>query len=64
MGCTIIALLYFRPDLQQGQFPRLAFLLVSEWTLPFVVGLLIPFLISRGLVGRLGSSSGACIRLV
>jgi exopolysaccharide production protein ExoZ len=50
-GALIVALFYLRPDLQQGQFPRLAFLLVSEWTLPFVVGLLIPFLIRRGLVG-------------
>jgi exopolysaccharide production protein ExoZ len=47
----IIVLLYLRPDLQQGQFPRLASLLISEWTLPFVVGLLIPFSIARGLLG-------------
>jgi exopolysaccharide production protein ExoZ len=58
-GAVIVALLFVRPDLQQGQFPRLAALLISEWTLPFVVGLLIPFAIRRGLLGAWALFPGA-----
>lgn len=45
---VILALLQLMPILQQGQFPRLSHLLVSEWTLPFALGLLVPAAIKRG----------------
>jgi exopolysaccharide production protein ExoZ len=62
-GAVIVVLLFVRPDLQQGQFPRLAALLISEWTLPFVVGLLIPFAIRRGLLGAWALFPGAAFVL-
>ena len=49
-AALIIVLLQVAPDLQQGQFPRLSHLLVSEWTLPFTLGLLIPVAVQRGIV--------------
>lgn len=47
---AIVGLLQFLPSLQQGQFPRLSHVLVSQWTLPFTLGLLIPAAIKRGIV--------------
>lgn len=46
-GAAIIGFAYFHPELRQGQFPPLPALLVSTWTLPFVVGLLVPFVVRR-----------------
>jgi exopolysaccharide production protein ExoZ len=47
---VIVVLLQVAPGLQQGQFPRLSHVLVSQWTLPFTLGLLIPEAIRRGVV--------------
>ncbi|TCK42745.1 peptidoglycan/LPS O-acetylase OafA/YrhL [Paraburkholderia sp. BL8N3] len=49
-AAAIVVLLLAAPDLQQGQFPRLSHLLVSQWTLPFTLGLLVPTAIRRGIV--------------
>jgi len=49
---VILVLLPLMPGLQQGQFPRLSHLLISEWTLPFALGLLIPAAINRGFTSR------------
>jgi exopolysaccharide production protein ExoZ len=51
-GAAIVALTLLYPYQQQDQFPRLAPLLVSAWTLPFVVGLLLPTALRLGLIGR------------
>ncbi len=49
-AAAIVVLLQAAPGLQQGQFPRLSHLLVSQWTLPFALGLLIPLAVQRGIV--------------
>ncbi|AER55141.1 acyltransferase 3 [Pseudoxanthomonas spadix BD-a59] len=43
--------LVIRPDLQQGQFPGLLHLPLSAFSLPFTMGLLVPFLVSHKMVG-------------
>lgn len=40
-----------RPELQQGQFPQLLNLPLSQFSLAFAAGLLVPSMVRRGLVG-------------
>ncbi|GAB5099239.1 hypothetical protein YK56LOC_49560 [Caballeronia sp. HLA56] len=58
MGGIILVLMPLVPGLQQGQFPRLSHLIVSEWTLPFAIGLLIPAAIKRGFTSTLSFLAG------
>lgn len=61
----ILALAHFHPEMGQDRFPQLASVPISQWTLPFVVGLLIPAAIQRGLPARLGLPVGViCLALV
>lgn len=48
---VIQVMLVLRPDLQQGQFPGLFHLPLSAFSLPFAMGLVVPWAINRGLVG-------------
>lgn len=48
---VIQVFLVARPDLQQGQFPGLFHLPLSAFSLPFAMGLLVPWLVQRGWVG-------------
>lgn len=57
-AAIILVLLPLMPGLQQGQFPRLSHLLISEWTLPFALGLLIPAAIKRGFTSTMSLPVG------
>ncbi len=57
----IFALAYFRPELGQDRFPYLLGVPLSQWTLPFVFGLLIPFAIRSGLPARWGLLIGIAL---
>ena len=57
-AAIIIVSLPLMPGLQQGQFPRLSHLLISEWTLPFALGLLIPAAIKRGFTSTISLPVG------
>jgi exopolysaccharide production protein ExoZ len=57
----IVANICLHPDPEQYQFPRLAGLLFSQWTLPFVFGLLVPLAIGKGLIGRWTLPTGALL---
>ncbi|SFS07897.1 Peptidoglycan/LPS O-acetylase OafA/YrhL, contains acyltransferase and SGNH-hydrolase domains [Dyella sp. OK004] len=43
--------LWTKPGLQQGQFPFLLNLPLSQFSLAFAAGLLVPFMVGRGLIG-------------
>jgi exopolysaccharide production protein ExoZ len=43
--------LVFRPELQQGQFPGLFHLPLSAFSLPFAMGLIVPWVVQRRWVG-------------
>jgi exopolysaccharide production protein ExoZ len=47
-AAIIVALLQFMPGLQHGQFPRLSQIFVSQWTLPFALGLVVPAIVEVG----------------
>jgi len=57
----IVATIDVHPDPEQYQFPRLAGLLLSQWTLPFTFGLLVPSVVGRGLAGRWALPAGALL---
>jgi exopolysaccharide production protein ExoZ len=57
-GAGILALAQLHPDLGQDRFPQLLDVPLSRWTLPFLLGLLIPVAIQRGLPARLGLPIG------
>lgn len=58
---AILALLQLMPGLQQGQFPRLSHVLISEWTLPFALGMLIPAALKRNIKSTLSLPAGALL---
>lgn len=60
-AAIIVVLLPLAPGLQQGQFPRLSHLLISEWTLPFALGLLIPAAIKRGFTSTMSLPVGIAL---
>ena len=50
----ILTLAHFRPEFGQDRFPQILDVPLSQWTLPFVFGLLIPFMLRQGLQARFG----------
>lgn len=58
---AILVLLAVKPEWQQGQFPTLLHLPVSENSLPFAAALLIPAAIRRGLVPAVTPLLGAAL---
>ncbi|MEM5438191.1 acyltransferase [Paraburkholderia diazotrophica] len=57
----ILAVVQFAPGISQGQFPRLSHLLVSQWTLAFALGMLVPTIIRYGIVSSFSWLLGLAI---